>query len=90
METQELIGHCISILEKLDVKIELKSLDDPEFSIGSGLCRIGKKRILFIDKHLPDPARLDIFIEALASLDTEGIFVPPIVRNLIDNYGEKQ
>lgn len=89
METQELVGHCLSILEKLDVKIEVKSLDDPEFSIGSGLCRIGKKKMLFIDRHLPDTARLDIMIEALASLNTEGIFVPPVIRELIDNYGGK-
>lgn len=51
-----------------------------------GLCTLRGQRIVLIDAKLPLPERIATLAEALAAVDLEGVFMPPVVRATIGAY----
>jgi hypothetical protein len=49
-----------------------------------GLCTINEKRVVFVDSRAPIPERVATLAAALAALDLEDVFLPPVVRRAID------
>jgi len=49
----------------------------------SGLCTIKGKRILFIDRNLGAASRVELFVSEFKSLDLDGMFIVPLIRNLL-------
>ena len=49
----------------------------------SGLCTIRGRRVMFIDKTLDNSEKLDLFVRDFKTLDLEGFFVVPVIRELL-------
>ena len=67
------------IFEKLDYKI---ILDKGNFN--TGFCLLEEERIIVINKNKPYENRIKILSEILSTLDLNGIFIKPYIRELID------
>jgi hypothetical protein len=46
----------------------------------SGICRVGERTVVVVDRRLPGPDRIDILCHALAGRDLERVFLSPALR----------
>ena len=71
--------------EKLGIKLGYEDLRKGEVSTQGGLFVLkGEKRIL-VHKGLAARERADVLVEIFSALDTEGVHLPPDVREAIDS-----
>ena len=49
-----------------------------------GLCRVKDRWLVILNKGVPIDERIETLASALATRDTEGVFLPPDVRDAID------
>lgn len=52
-------------------------------AVRGGLCEIKGRRVILLDERLDAPDRVAVLARALAKLDLESIYLPPIVRSTI-------
>jgi hypothetical protein len=50
---------------------------------GGGLCKVKGEWCVIVDRKTPSAERAALLIEALAGFDTDGIFLPPQLRDAI-------
>jgi hypothetical protein len=50
---------------------------------GGGLCKVKGTWFVIIDRKTPPAERAAMLIEALADFDTDGVFLPPQIRDAI-------
>ena len=72
---------CIREFETLAAKLDLEVRYINEGP--SGLCTIRSRRVMFIDKTLDNREKLDLFVRDFKTLDLEGFFVVPVIRELL-------
>lgn len=49
-----------------------------------GYCKVNSKPYIFIHKHFPIEQRIDEIIKGLKQADLKGIFVKPVIRDLLE------
>ena len=72
---------CIKEFETLAAKlgIEIRYINESP----SGLCTIRGEQVMFIDKTLDNRKKLDLFVRDFKTLDLEGFFIVPAIRELL-------
>jgi hypothetical protein len=79
--------HLTEILEtaaqQLGVKIRYETLVASGPTGGGGLCKVKGEWCVIMDKKTAPSERASILCDALATMDTDGIFLPPKVREMI-------
>ena len=79
--------HLTEILEtaaqQLGVKIRYEILVASGPTGGGGLCKVKGEWCVIMDKKTAPSERASILCDALATMDTDGIFLPPKVREMI-------
>ncbi len=73
-----------SVAEKLAIEIEITSLNDQEFQIQSGYCKMNGKDMILLDKHISLQEQSEIILQALKNFDLENIYVPSWIREFIE------
>lgn len=87
MEDEALFQHLVELMEKLSIKVVFKNLQDEEFKISGGLCRVRESKILIMDKRSPLKDRIALIGKELAGYNLEELFVPPMVREFLEKNG---
>ena len=55
---------------------------------GGGLCQVHGRRIVFVDLDADAATQLEACVRALSSLpELDTVYVPPVLRELIDRIG---
>ena len=89
MDLGQLYQELCAAARKLGVEVRAEPFD-PALSDATrprgGLCSIRGKRIILVDARGALPDRIATVAAALAELDLESIFLPPIVRATIGAY----
>ena len=91
MELARLLDELTHAAERAGIRVRTESFDPNLSDVKrprGGLCTLRGERILLVDAKLPLPERIATIAEALASVDLEHIFLPPIVRATIGAYGQ--
>jgi hypothetical protein len=70
--------------EKLSIKIEVADLNDQEFSIQSGYCKLNGEDLIILDKNLPDEEHLIIMLNTLKQFNLDDIYVADWIREKIE------
>ena len=80
-------GILEALLEKLHIGIRYENLADRdgELSLRGGMCRLRGTRVIIIDIRLSPRKRCEMMIDALKGIDMSDVFVPPVLRQLIDD-----
>ena len=73
-----------SVAQKLSIEIEIKNLQDEEFPIQSGYCKVNGKRLILMDKKLAPEDQIRILMETLQKFDLESIYVPNWIRETLE------
>ncbi|MBW2148070.1 MAG: hypothetical protein JRG73_07300 [Deltaproteobacteria bacterium] len=81
---RDLLRHLINLAEKLDIQVRFEKVGDEEISSKGGHCRLKNQRLLIVDNRLSLPEKIRLFIDALRQQDLEGLYVPPLIRRMIE------
>ena len=65
-----------------DVREE-ELLRDVGYRPRSGVCRVGDRDVILIDRKLSGPERIEVLCLALADRDLEQVFLSPALRALV-------
>jgi hypothetical protein len=89
MELGRLLEELTRAAERAGIKVR-SEIFDPNLSDvkrpRGGLCTLRGERLLLVDAKLPLPERIATMAEALAEVDLDHLFLPPIVRATIGAY----
>ncbi len=53
-----------------------------------GLCRVGSERFIILNDRKPLANQVRVLAEALATLDVDGVYLKPAVRELLEHAKE--
>jgi len=70
--------------EKLSIKIEVANLNDQEFAIQSGYCKLNGEDLIILDKNLPDEEHVLVILNTLKKFNLDDIYVADWIREKID------
>ncbi len=87
-EARELLGHLERVGQALGVEIRYEPLGSEDDSVptSSGLCVVRSQPKILIDSRLGPRGKAMALATALAEFDLSSVFVPPIVRQLLEEH----
>ena len=83
MKAEQLTEILEAAAQQLGVKVHYDTLVASGPTGGGGLCKVKGEWRVIIDKKTAPSERASILVDALAALDTESIFLPPKVREML-------
>lgn len=83
MKAEQLTEILEAAAGQLGVKIRYENLVAAGPTGGGGLCKIKGEWCVIIDKKTAPSERASILCDALATMDTDAIFLPPKVREIV-------
>ena len=90
MHTSKILENLENLACKLGVEVVYEKLKSEEFFVKGGLCKVHKNYKLFIEESEPTQRRINILIDALCSFNTEGIYLLPFIREILENARAKK
>lgn len=90
---QPVAGRCAANVDDDTVLMKLEDLAraldiviryEPTEDGRSGVCRLRGVKTVIIHSGLPTGARISALVDALAKEDTEGIYLPPVIREMLE------
>jgi len=73
-----------SVAEKLAIEIEVVNLNNQEFQIQSGYCKMNGKDLILLDKNISFQEQSEILLQTLKNFDLEDIYVASWIREFIE------
>ncbi len=80
MDNRELEKHLRDALKRLGVRVRVEPVEDSS----GGFCRLDDEPVVVVSPDLSRSRRNEIFISALKQLDTSGIYLPPAIRDRLE------
>ena len=80
MREREIEKILRDTLKRLGVEVRSEPM---EYGTG-GFCRLDEEPMVVIPPDLARVKRIELFLYALRRLDTSGIYLPPVIRELIE------
>ncbi len=81
MQNAELLSNLEEIVEQLGLELRW---DEGEFT--GGICRLGDRKILVMNRSLPTVEKIRVLCQNLAHTDLSKIFVLPAIREQIVRF----
>ena len=78
-----------SVAEKLAIEIEVVNLNNQEFQIRSGYCKMNGKDLILLDKNISLQKQSEILLQTLKNFDLEDVYVASWIREFIELEGNK-
>jgi hypothetical protein len=69
---------------KLSIKIEITDLNDREFQIQSGYCKMNGEDLILLDKNLSLQEQAEVILKTLKNFDLENIYVASWIREHLE------
>ena len=73
-----------SVTGKLAIAIEITDLNDQEFQIQSGYCKMNGKDLILLDKNLSLQEQAEVILKTLKNFDLENIYVASWIREHLE------
>ena len=78
-----------NVAKKLAIEIKITNLNDQEFHIKSGYCKLNGRNFIYLDKNLSLKEQTEVILDALKNFDINNIYVAPWIRELIEIESSK-
>ena len=82
MKMEPILSELEACAEKLGVRVSYEALAETAF--GGGLCKVKGVYRVIIDKRGTPAERAVTLAKALAQVGTEGVFLSPAARDLVE------
>ena len=79
-DVEKKIEDLKSVTGKLAIEIEITDLNDQEFQIQSGYCKMNGKDLILLDKNLSLQEQAEVILKTLKNFDLENIYVASWIR----------
>ena len=73
-----------NVTGKLSIKIEITDLNDREFQIQSGYCKMNGEDLILLDKNLSLQEQAEVILKTLKNFDLENIYVASWIREHLE------
>jgi hypothetical protein len=73
-----------NVAGKLAIAIEITDLNDQEFQIQSGYCKMNGENLIFLDKNLSLQEQAEVILKTLKNFDLENIYVASWIREHLE------
>jgi hypothetical protein len=83
MQLRQILEYLQDLAARLGVEIVYQKLDEEEFSVKGGLCKVNGTFKIFIDRSQSIENQINILAQGLSSFDTEGVFLFPYIREVL-------
>jgi hypothetical protein len=83
-DVENKIEDLKSVTEKLTITIEITDLNDQEFQIQSGYCKMNGKDLILLDKNLSLQEQAEVILKTLKNFDLENIYVASWIREHLE------
>ena len=88
MQSRQVLEHLEELAARLGVEIVYQRLEEEEFSVRGGLCKINGTFKVFIDRSKPVDDQIKILAQGLSSFNVEEVYLFPYVREILDRGAE--
>jgi hypothetical protein len=82
--TERLLERLEQAATDLGLEVRYENIARPGYA--GGLCRVRDTWVVILNRGAPADEKVETLAAALATRDTEGVFLPPDVRELVDRY----
>jgi len=83
MEPNKLYQLLEDLAEQKGITIRYDNLSATELNTKSGLCILKGEKIFIMDESADISERIQLLVECLRSMDLEGLYLVPALRNLL-------
>lgn len=84
MQARKVLEYLEDLAEKLGVEIVHEKLGWDDFRVKGGLCRVRGTYKIFLDRSEPIEGQIEILARALASFNTDEVYLLPHIRGLLE------
>lgn len=84
MDEITVLGHLEALAFSLGVETRYERLENETGFSAGGLCRFKGKSYIIVNSAATLAERIQIFIRALKRFDLDGVYVRPILRELLE------
>jgi hypothetical protein len=88
MNEEILLNQLEELAEKLGMLVRDENINTEESSSTGGLCRIEGKYVLILNSKATVKEKIQVIIKALRQFDLSDIYLKPVIRELLEDYGE--
>jgi len=79
MSPEHVLDQLEALASALDIEVRYTALQSD-----GGLCRVGRRRVLMVNRRLPVLERIDLLARTLPLDELDNVFIPPAVRRVIE------
>ena len=88
MNEEVLLTQLEELAGKLAIAVRKENITTEEVFSSGGLCRVEGKYILMLNSSSPVKEKNQVIIKALKQFDLSGIYIKPLIRELLEGYEE--
>jgi hypothetical protein len=83
IQSRQILEHLEELATRLGVEIVYQRLEEEDFSVKGGLCKINGSFKVFIDRSKPIDEQIKILARGLSTFNIEEVYLFPYVREII-------
>jgi hypothetical protein len=88
MNEDVLLSQLEDLAEKLGILVRDENINIEESSSSGGLCRIEGEYVLILNSKATVKEKNQVMIKALQQFDLSGIYIKPVIRELLEGHEE--
>lgn len=82
---EALIDELTEVLGSLGMSVRVE-----KGTFKGGFCLLKEQKLFLLNRNLEQDKKINILVKGIASIGTEGIYLKPNIRELIDNEGDNK
>lgn len=90
MNNEYILQNLEKIADSLNIKIQYDEFKKDDYRTKSSLCRVKNDKVIFVDKSLKLRDKIEIISNELSKLNLDNIYIPPKIRELIDDNKRRE
>lgn len=84
MTDRELHHQLEDLAARLGIRVVTAVLQDEEFRVESGSCRVRDRRVVILDRRISPARKNQVLIAEIRTHNLDGIFIPPFLRAVLE------
>lgn len=84
MQSRQVLEYLQDLAERLGVEVIYQKLEEEEFAVRGGLCKVNGNFKIFINQSQSVENQINILAQGLASFNIEEIFLFPYIRTVLE------
>jgi len=85
MNDEEILSKLEAIAGQVGLELRYEQGD-----FQGGICRVGEKQLLLVNKKLILSQKVNLLARELASLDLSDVYVVPVIRDLLNRFKKER